>query len=190
MSIIGKPAPAFSGPAALNGDITNISLGDYAGKWLVLFFYPLDFTFVCPTEIVAFNNALPEFQAVGAELLGCSVDSVHTHLAYLRAPREEAGLGGLDFPLLSDITKQIATDYDVLNGAVALRGVFIIDPKGNVQSAIVNNLSVGRNVNEVLRTLKAFQYTVEHGEVCPANWAEGAEGMAASLDGVKGVIND
>ncbi len=187
MSIIGKPAPHFAGQAAKNGDIVNLSLDDFRGKWLVLFFYPLDFTFVCPTEIVAFDDAYEKFKAVGAEIVGVSVDSVHTHLAYLRTPRDEAGLGGLNFPLFADLDKSVAAAYDVLTGAVALRGVFIIDPQGVVQSATINNLSVGRNIEEVLRTLKAFQYTVEHGEVCPANWNDSA-GMKASLEGVKGVI--
>jgi peroxiredoxin (alkyl hydroperoxide reductase subunit C) len=187
MSIIGKPAPHFSGQAALKGDVINVSLDDYKGKWLVLFFYPLDFTFVCPTEIVAFDNMREQFKAHNAEILGVSVDSVHSHLAYLRTPRSEAGLGGLGFPLFADLDKSVAAAYDVLAGAVALRGVFIIDPQGVVQSATINNLSVGRNIEEVLRTLKAFQYTVEHGEVCPANWNDSA-GMKASLDGVKGVI--
>ncbi|MBW1877318.1 MAG: peroxiredoxin, partial [Deltaproteobacteria bacterium] len=169
MSIIGKPAPAFTGEAAHNGDTVNLSLDDYQGKWLVLFFYPLDFTFVCPTEIVAFDQAYEEFQAAGAEVLGCSVDSVHTHLAYMRTPRDQAGIGSIRYPLLSDLYKSIASAYDVLDGDRALRGVFLIDPDGVVQSATINNLSVGRNVNEVLRTLKAFQHAREHGETCPAN---------------------
>ncbi len=188
MSIIGKKAPHFEGEAAKNGEIVNISLDQYAGKWLVLFFYPLDFTFVCPTELVAFSDRAADFEAAGAELLGVSVDSVHTHLAWMRTPREEAGVGNLNYPLLSDINKTIAADYDVLHEGVALRGVFIIDPDGVVQSATINNLSVGRNVDEVLRTLKAYQHVREHGDTCPANWQEGQEGMAATLDAVKQVI--
>lgn len=189
MSIIGKPAPKFSGQAAKNGEIVNISLDDYNGKWLVLFFYPLDFTFVCPTELVAFNDSLEKFQGTGADLLGVSVDSVHTHLAWTRTPRSEAGVGELDYPLLSDLDKSVSAAYDVLSGPVALRGVFIIDPDGVVQSAHVNNLAVGRNINEVLRTLKGFQHAREAGDVCPANWSEGSEGMAPSLAGVKSVIS-
>ena len=188
MSIVGKPAPHFSGPAAKDGEIINISLDTYKGRWLVLFFYPLDFTFVCPTEIVAFSDRHDEFHKLGADVLGVSVDSVHTHLAYMRTPRSQAGVGELNYPLLSDISKKIAEDYGVLMNDVALRGVFVIDPAGTVQSATINNLSVGRNVDEVLRTLKAFQYVTEHGGTCPANWEEGQEGMSASLDGVKSKI--
>lgn len=188
MSLIGNKAPEFSGKAALQGDIIDLSLSDFAGEWLVLFFYPLDFTFVSPTEIVAFNDAYPRFKELGAEIVGVSVDSVHTHLAYLRTPRSEGGLGGIDFPLLADLGKQTAADYDVLNGDVALRGVYIIDPEGIVQSGTVNNLSVGRNIDEVLRTLQAFQYAAEHGEVCPANWGSEDKGMSETLEGVAGVI--
>lgn len=188
MSIIGKPAPHFAGDAAKDGEIVQISLDDFKGKWLVLFFYPLDFTFVCPTELVAFSEAAAQFRAAGAEIVGCSVDSVHTHLAWMRTPRSEAGVGELDYPLLADLSKEIAAAYDVLLGDVALRGVFLIDPDGVVQTATINNLDVGRNVAEVFRTLKAYQYARETGNVCPANWEDGQEGMAASLDGVKGVI--
>lgn len=188
MSIIGNQAPHFSGPAAKEGEIVDISLDDYKGKWLVLFFYPLDFTFVCPTELVAFSDATPTFNELGAEVLGCSVDSVHTHLAWMRTPRSQAGVGELNYPLLSDLSKEVAQAYDVLHGDVALRGVFIIDPDGVVQTATINNLDVGRNVAEVVRSLKGYQYARRTGNVCPANWEDGQEGMAASLDGVKGVI--
>jgi len=189
MSIIGQQAPHFAGQAAKNGEIVNISLSDYKGKFLVLFFYPLDFTFVCPTELVAFNDRMKDFKALNAEVLGVSVDSVHTHLAWMRTPRSEAGVGELDYPLLADLSKQVARDYDVLTGDVALRGVFVIDPDGVVQSATINNLSVGRNIEEVLRTVKAAAHVREHGDVCPANWQEGQHGMAATLDGVKKTIN-
>ncbi|MEN9785085.1 MAG: hypothetical protein RLZZ299_349 [Pseudomonadota bacterium] len=188
MSIIGQPAPAFAGQAAFKGEIKNVSLEDYKGKWLVLVFYPLDFTFVCPTELVAFSDAAHKFKEAGCELLGVSVDSVHTHLAWMRTPRSEAGVGELEYPLFADLTKKMCADYDVLAGAVAFRGVFIIDPDGNVQSATVNNLPVGRNVDEVLRTVKAYQFVKKTGNVCPANWKEGDEGMRATLDGVKSVI--
>lgn len=188
MTIIGNSAPHFEGEAALHGEETTISLADYAGKWLVLFFYPLDFTFVCPTEIVAFDDAHAKFQAAGAEIVGCSVDSVHTHLAYTRTPRNQAGVGELNFPLLSDLGGRIASSYDVLFGDRSLRGVFIIDPDGVVQSATVNFLPIGRNVDEVFRTLRAAQYVRESGNVCPANWQDGDAGMAESLDGVKSTI--
>jgi len=184
MSIVGKPAPSFSGQAANAGEIINLSLDDYKGKWLVLFFYPLDFTFVCPTEIVAFNEAHDQFRAINAAVVGCSVDSVHTHLAYMRTPRSQAGVGELAFPLLSDLNKETSRAFEVLDGDVALRGVFIIDPEGVVQAAQINSGGVGRNVDEVLRTLKAYQYVAEHGGTCPANWQEGQEGMVKSLAGV------
>ena len=189
MSIIGKPAPSFAGEAAFEGEIVNISNEQFNGKWVVLFFYPLDFTFVCPTEIVAFNDAVETFKSLNTEVIGCSVDSVHTHLAYMRTPRSAAGVGELSFPLLSDLDKGIAANFDVLDHDKALRGVFIIDPDGVVQSATVNNLAVGRNVAEVLRTLKGFQYVRENGGTCPANWEDGNDGMAESLDGVKATIN-
>jgi peroxiredoxin (alkyl hydroperoxide reductase subunit C) len=188
MTIIGKQAPHFSGDAAKDGEVVNISLADYKGKWLVLFFYPLDFTFVCPTELVAFSDAAAQFRAVGAEILGVSVDSVHTHLAWMRTPRSQAGVGELNYPLLADLDKSVAAAYDVLTGPIALRGVFIIDPDGVVQTATINNLDVGRNVAEVYRTLRGYQYARETGNVCPANWQEGQEGMSATLEGVKGVI--
>jgi len=188
MGIVGNKAPHFEGDAAVNGEIVKLSLDQYAGKWLVLFFYPLDFTFVCPTEMVAFSDRADEFKALGAELVGVSVDSVHTHLAWMRTPRAEAGVGPLKYPLLSDLGKEISTAYDVLIGDIALRGIFLIDPDGVVQTATINNLSVGRNVDEVLRTLKAYQFVAENGVTCPANWHAGDEGMPATLDGVKKVI--
>jgi alkyl hydroperoxide reductase subunit AhpC len=190
MSVVGKVAPAWSGKAARNGEQVSLSSQDLKGRWVVLFFYPLDFTFVCPTEIVAYDDLYKGFIDAGAEVIGCSVDSVHTHLAYVRTPRSEAGLGHLKFPLLSDLSRKIATDFDVLHpdGDKALRATFIIDPDGVVQSATINNLSIGRNVAETLRTLKAAQHSREFGEVCPANWEAGQKGMAASLTGVKSVI--
>ncbi|MCB9663039.1 MAG: peroxiredoxin [Alphaproteobacteria bacterium] len=188
MSVIGNKAPSFAGKAALHGEIKDVSLDDYKGKWLVLFFYPLDFTFVCPTEIVAFDDAAAQFREAGAEIVGVSVDSVHTHLAWTRTPRSEAGVGELSYPLLSDLGGRIAAAYDVLNGDVALRGVFVIDPEGTVQSATINFLPIGRNVAEVFRTLKAAQYVASSGNVCQANWEDGDEGMAATLEGVKGKI--
>ena len=189
MSIIGKPAPSFSGQAAHNGEIVDISLDDYKGKWLVLFFYPLDFTFVCPTEIVAFDDAVEAFKGIGAEVVGASVDSAHTHLAWMRTPRNQAGIGEIRYPLIADLNKELAAAFDVLDGGVALRGVFIIDPDGNVQSATINNEPVGRNVAEVLRTLKGFQHVREHGDKCPANWQEDESGMEASIQGVAGRIS-
>ena len=190
MSIIGSKAPAFSGKSAFKGEQVPCKLEDYAGKWLVLFFYPLDFTFVCPTEIVAFDDAADKFKAVNAEILGVSVDSVHTHMAWMRTPRAEAGIGELKYPLLSDLGGRIAAAYDVLLDDKALRGVFIINPEGTVLSATINALPLGRNVDEVYRTLCAAQYNAKTGNVCPANWHEGDAGMAESLAGVKTVIGN
>ncbi|MFM2160587.1 MAG: hypothetical protein RLZZ383_99 [Pseudomonadota bacterium] len=190
MSIVGKQAPAWSGPAALHGDIVQLSSESLKGKWYVLFFYPLDFTFVCPTEIVGYDNAYAKFQEAGVEVIGCSVDSVHTHLAYTRTARKDAGVGDLSFPLLADLNKATMTAFDVADAAgdKALRATFIVDPNGVVQSATINNLGIGRNIEETLRLVKAAQFSAEHGEVCPANWKDGQKGMKASLDGVKGVI--
>ena len=173
-TLIGKPAPSFTLDAVHNGEFTKISLSDYKGKWLVLFFYPLDFTFVCPTEILAFSDRYGDFKKLGAEVVGASVDSKFTHLAWTERPRNQGGIQGLKYPLVSDLNKTLAADYGVLaDGAVALRGLFLIDPDGVVQHSTINNLSVGRSVDEELRVLEAFQFTRENGEVCPANWKPG-----------------
>ena len=193
MSLIGKKAPAFQAPAVVNGDIVTFDSKSLKGQWSVVFFYPLDFTFVCPTELLAFHDAYEQFKALGAEVVGVSVDSVHTHRAWIDAPKDKGGLGGsLNYPLVADLSKKICKGFDVLekDAGVAFRGVFIVDPKGVVQSSIVNNLPVGRNVNEVIRTLKAFQFVTSHdGEVCPANWDEGADTMKASADGVAAYLS-
>lgn len=169
---VQQPAPHFSGVAVVDGDFKEIKLNDYQGKYLVLFFYPLDFTFVCPTEILAFSSKIKDFKSLNSEVVGVSVDSHFSHLAWLNTERKHGGLGGLQFPLLSDITKEISKDYGVLleKDGIALRGLFIIDPNGIVRQITINDLPVGRNVEEVLRLLKAFQYHEKHGEVCPANW--------------------
>ncbi|XP_066017205.1 peroxiredoxin-4 isoform X2 [Pocillopora verrucosa] len=150
---------------------------DSRGKYLVFFFYPLDFTFVCPTEIIAFSDRIEEFRAINTEVVGCSVDSVFTHLAWINTPRKEGGLGRLKYPLLSDLNHQIAKDYGVLleNEGHTLRGLFIIDDKGTLRQITMNDLPVGRSVDETLRLVQAFQYTDKHGEVCPAGWKPGKE---------------
>jgi peroxiredoxin (alkyl hydroperoxide reductase subunit C) len=190
MSIIGKQAPAWAGTAAKKGELIELSSELMKGKWYVLFFYPLDFTFVCPTEIVGYDALYERFAAAGAEVIGCSVDSPHCHLAYMRTPRSEAGVGPLKFPLLSDLSKEITKAFDVADAAgdKALRATFIVDPDGVVQAASINNLSIGRNIEETLRLLEAAKFAREHGEVCPANWHGGERGMAPTLEGVKGVI--
>ncbi len=182
--IVSKPAPAFSMDAVDGGQFKTVSLDDYKGRWLVLFFYPLDFTFVCPTEILAFSDRIADFKKINAEVLGVSIDSKFTHLAWLNTPREKGGIAGLQYPLASDLNKQVAADFGVLTeGGVALRGLFVIDPDGVVQQATVNNLPVGRNVDEALRLVAGYQFVREHGEVCPANWTPGADSMKADPKG-------
>jgi peroxiredoxin 2/4 len=177
---VGSPAPKFSLDALHEGQFKRISLEDYKGKWLVVFFYPLDFTFVCPTEILAFSDRIGEFHRLGAEVLGASVDSKYTHLAWTEKPRGQGGIEGLQYPLLADLNKQMAADYGVLTEAgVALRGLFLIDPEGVIQHTTINNLGVGRSVDETLRVLQAFQYVKKHGEVCPAGWKPGEKAMKA-----------
>lgn len=182
-AIVQKHAPDFKGTAWYKG-FKQISLGDYVGKYLVLFFYPLDFTFVCPTEIIDYSNKAKEFRKHHCEVVGCSVDSHFTHRQWDLTPKEEGGLGGLDIPLLSDLNKTISQDYGVLiDGAgIALRGTFIIDGKGNLRHSTINDLPVGRNVDETLRLVQAFQHTDKHGEVCPASWTPGAKTMEPNPD--------
>ncbi|KFV41934.1 hypothetical protein N341_09989, partial [Tyto alba] len=165
-------APFFKGTAVVNGEFKELSLDDFKGKYLVLFFYPLDFTFVCPTEIVAFSNKANEFHDVNCDVVAVSVDSHFCHLAWINTPRKSGGLGKMNIPVLSDLTKQISRDYGVLleGPGIALRGLFIIDPNGIIKHLSVNDLPVGRSVEETLRLVKAFQYVETHGEVCPANW--------------------
>ncbi len=176
MPIVTNPAPDFEATAVVEGEFKTLKLSDFKGKWVYLFFYPLDFTFVCPTEIIAFSEANDRFKELGVQVLGCSIDSKFVHLQWIKTPRAEGGLGGINFPLIADINKDIARAYDVLlESGVALRGSFIIDPNGVVRHAGINDLPVGRSVGEALRLIKAFQFTDEHGEVCPADWDEGAD---------------
>ncbi|XP_047111264.1 peroxiredoxin-like [Schistocerca piceifrons] len=169
---VQAPAPDFRGTAVVNSSFEEIKLADYKGKYLVLFFYPLDFTFVCPTEIIAFNERIQEFKSLNTEVIGVSTDSHFSHLAWINTPRKAGGLGSLNFPLLSDFNKIISRDYGVLveSEGVALRGLFIIDPQGILRQITINDLPVGRSVDETLRLIKAFQFVEKHGEVCPANW--------------------
>ena len=171
---VQKEAPDFTATAVVNEDFKQIKLSEYRGKYVVLFFYPLDFTFVCPTEIVAFSDRIKDFHDRGAEVLGCSIDSQFSHLAWIQTPREKGGLGGLTYPLVADLTKKISTDYGVLlEGGIALRGTFIIDQKGIVRAITVHDLPLGRSVDEALRVLDALQHFEKHGEVCPAGWTKG-----------------
>ncbi|XP_036878342.1 peroxiredoxin-4 isoform X2 [Manis javanica] len=176
-SLVSKPAPYWEGTAVINGEFKELKLTDYRGKYLVFFFYPLDFTFVCPTEIIAFGDRIEEFRAINTEVVACSVDSQFTHLAWINTPRRQGGLGPIKFPLLSDLTHQIAKDYGVYleDSGHTLRGLFIIDDKGILRQITLNDLPVGRSVDETLRLVQAFQYTDKHGEVCPAGWKPGSE---------------
>lgn len=173
---VQKEAPDFTADAVVNEDFKQIKLSDYKGKnYVVLFFYPLDFTFVCPTEIVAFSDRIKEFHDRGAEVLGVSVDSKFSHLAWIQSPRAQGGLGGLTYPLVSDLTKKISADYGVLlEGGVALRGLFVIDKSGVVRTITIHDLPIGRSVDEALRVLDALQHFEKYGEVCPAGWTKGA----------------
>lgn len=186
-AIIRKQAPNFKGTAFWNGEFKQISLQDFKGQWVVLFFYPLDFTFVCPTEIVAFSDMAAQFKQENCQVIACSVDSHFTHREWALKSRSEGGLNPMNIPMLADIGQRIASDYNVKiadhhdpNHGVALRGTFIIDDKGVLRHYSVNDLPVGRNPEEVLRTLKAFQHTDKHGEVCPANWEKGKKTMKPS----------
>lgn len=188
MSIVGKPAPDFELEGYYNGNFENFKLSDYRGKWTLLLFYPLDFTFVCPTEVLSFSKTAAEFSERNCQVFGISVDSKFTHKAWVDSKYEDGGLGGsLEYPLLADLNKKTAEDYGVLlPDGVALRGMFLVDPEGTIMHATVNNLPVGRSAKEALRTLKAFQYVTSHeGEVCPADWDEGADTMKANPDGMR-----
>jgi len=174
-TLVQRPAPGFSCQAMSNGELLELSLADFRGRWLVLFFYPLDFTFVCPTELIAFGDRAAEFRALGAEVIAASVDSAYAHLAWWQLPRDKGGIEGIEIPIIADLTKQVARDYGVLleGEGVALRGLFVIDPEGIVRHVTINDLPIGRSVDETLRVLQAAQFAAEHGEVCPADWQPG-----------------
>jgi len=176
---LAQAAPDFKGVAVVNGEFKTIQLSDYKGKYVVLFFYPLDFTFVCPTEIIAFSEAAHRFKEINCEVIACSTDSQFSHLAWINTPRKEGGLGGMNIPLLADKNMTIARAYDVLkeDDGVPFRGLYIIDGNGILRQITVNDLPVGRSVDEILRLVQAFQFTDKHGEVCPANWKPGADTM-------------
>ncbi|XP_022648127.1 peroxiredoxin-1-like [Varroa destructor] len=184
---IAHPAPDFKGVAVVDGKFKTIQLSDYVGKYVVLFFYPLDFTFVCPTEIVAFSEAAARFEEIDCQVIGCSTDSHFSHLAWINTPRNEGGLGSMNIPLLADKSMEIAKAYDVLkdNDGITFRGLYIIDGKGILRQITVNDLPVGRAVEEVLRLVQAFQLTDKHGEVCPANWRPGSATMKPDTEGSK-----
>nr|QUE28352.1 bas1 [Pseudoerythrocladia kornmannii] len=177
--LVGNAAPDFSAKAVFDQEFSQLQLSDYAGKYLVLFFYPLNFTFVCPTEITSFSDEYHKFKALNTEILGVSVDSEFSHLAWIQTERENGGLGNLEYPLMSDLNKKISSSYRVLTeDGVALRGLFIIDKEGVIQYVTINNLEFGRSVEETLRILQAIQYIQNNpDEVCPANWKPGDKTM-------------
>ena len=200
--LVGKEAPQFTAAAVVNGHeiVEDFNLGDYLGKkYVVLFFYPKDFTFVCPTEIHAFQEKLAEFEKRDAVVVGCSTDTEQSHWGWLQLPKEKGGINGVTYPLVADTNKTISANYDVLAGdwdyndlgeltaigeMVAYRGLFIIDMKGIVRHQLVNDMPLGRNVDEAIRILDAIQFTEKYGEVCPANWVKGKDGMKADHEGV------
>ena len=186
--LVGRPAPDFTAAAVMpDGSINeNFKLSDLKGKHVVLFFYPLDFTFVCPSEIIAHDHRVEEFKKRGVEVVGVSIDSQFTHFAWRETPVDKGGIGRVKFPLVADTKHEIQNAYDVAHpeAGVAMRGSFLIDKDGMVQSQQVNNLPLGRNVDEMLRLVDALQFTEEHGEVCPAGWNKGDDGMTPDADGV------
>ena len=201
-TLVGKKAPVFSSKAVVNGSeiVDGFSLSRYQGeKYVVFFFYPLDFTFVCPTEIIAFQDKLAEFEKRGVAVVGCSIDSEYSHWAWLNTENKNGGIKGVKFPLVSDLSKTISMNYGVLAGEydynendeavfsgepVAFRGLFLIDKAGVVRHALINDLPLGRNVDEAIRMVDALQHFEEYGEVCPANWRPGDDAMNATAEGV------
>jgi len=185
-TLVTKEAPDFTAQAAMpDNSIAEVNLGSFRGKYVLLFFYPLDFTFVCPSEILAFDRAVEQFKEKNCEILGVSVDSQYTHVAWRNTPVQSGGIGRIKFPLVSDLDKSISRDYGVLlPDGISLRGLFLIDRNGIVQHQLVNNLPLGRSVDEAVRILDALQFTEKYGEVCPANWKAGEEGMKPTAEGV------
>jgi len=189
--LVTQAAPDFKAQAVLaDGSFKEIDLAAYRGKYVVLFFYPLDFTFVCPTEIIAFSDRAAEFEQLNVQLLGVSVDSQFSHLAWRNTPRTDGGLGQINYPLVADLNKQIAQSYGVLlAGGIALRGLFLIDKNGVIRHEVINDLPLGRSVDEALRMVKALQYFERNGEVCPADWKEGARTIKPTVKDSKSFFN-
>ncbi len=185
--MVTKEAPDFTATAVMpdNSFKDDFKLSDLRGKYVLLFFYPLDFTFVCPSEILAFNKAVQEFESNNCQLVGVSVDSHFSHLAWKNTPVNEGGIGNIQYPLVADLDKSISKNYGVLlEAGIALRGLFLLDREGVVKHQVVNDLPLGRSVSEALRVLDALQFTEEHGDVCPANWKKGEEAMKPTAEGV------
>ena len=208
MSLVGKKAPLFSAPAVINGNqiVENFSLEQYIGKKeVVFFFYPKDFTFVCPTEIIAFQSKLGAFEKRNVAVVGISTDTEETHLAWLSTPKNKGGIEGVTYPLVADTEKTIATNFGVLGGEwhydeegsltfagmpIAYRGTFLIDKEGVVRHETINDLPLGRNIDEMIRLVDALQHVQVHGEVCPANWQEGKEAMTATREGIADYLSN
>lgn len=205
--LVGKNAPDFNAQAVINGGeiVENFTLSQFKGKYVILFFYPKDFTFVCPTELFAFQEKLEEFKSKNVELVGVSTDTEHSHWGWLQMPKNKGGIKGITYPLVADTNKTISANYDVLVGEfgwddngdmiaegelIAYRGLFMIDKEGKVRHQLVNDLPLGRNVNEALRMVDALQHLEEHGEVCPANWTKGDDAMNATHDGVAEYLSE
>jgi len=185
---VTKPAPDFDCEALLpSGEFDQVKLSDYKGKYLVLFFYPMDFTFVCPTEIIAFGDRVKEFQDIGCEVIAASCDSTYCHFAWTSTSRKAGGLGKMNIPLLADTNHRLSKDYGVLieDFGCSLRGLFIIDGQGVLRQSTINDLPVGRSVDETLRLVQAFQFTDKYGEVCPAGWKPGADTIKPDIKGAK-----
>ncbi|MCB1135701.1 MAG: peroxiredoxin [Chlamydiia bacterium] len=186
-NLVGKQAPDFTANAVIDGRMENqFTLSQFRGKYVILFFYPLDFTFVCPTELHAFQEKLSEFEARDCQVVACSVDSKHSHYAWLNTPRASGGIKGVTYPLVSDLNKSIAEAYDVLvpGEGIAYRGLFLIDREGKVRHQVVNDLPLGRSVEEALRILDALSFFEKNGEVCPANWRQGSKAMKPTSEGL------
>jgi len=190
--LVGKKAPNFNAKAVANGKIVDhFSLDLFSNQYVIFFFYPLDFTFVCPTELHAFQERVEDFKARGAEVIGCSVDSPFSHLAWVNTPKSKGGIEGVTYPLVSDLNKTIARDYSVLNEeeGIAFRGLFLIDKQGIVRHQLINDLPLGRSVDEALRLLDALIFHEKNGEVCPANWKEGDKSMKPTQQGLASYFN-
>jgi len=186
-TLVTRQAPDFTATAVLadNSMKSDFKLSDYRGKYVILFFYPLDFTFVCPSEIIAFDKALDTFKAKNCDIIGVSIDSQFSHWAWKNTPVNQGGIGNIRYPLVADLDKKISRQYGVLlDAGIALRGTFLIDREGVIRHAVINDLSLGRNIDEALRMVDALQFHEKHGDVCPANWTEGKEAMTPTAAGV------
>lgn len=192
-TLVTKQAPDFTATAVMPNNTfkEDFKLSDYQGKYVVLFFYPLDFTFVCPSEIIAFDKQLDEFKKRNTEVIGVSIDSQFSHFAWKNTAPKAGGIGNVQFPLVADLSKNISRDYGVLfDEAIALRGLFLIDKEGVVRHSVVNDLPLGRNIGEALRMVDALQFFEEHGDVCPANWQQGDDAMTPTSEGVASYLED